>query len=572
MKIPSDILLEWRVIRAIIEAWDGGTYTAADITKAIEGVSVASFSTEATRKAAKLTLKKISDGQHETLSYVMSVLPVEDGETLLRSTASGFELFEQGGMVKQLRDLALKRLIIIECSSMLEDAESMTEADEVLSRFGKLSQKLQVSFDRRHEKTAQASSDGYPPWRAVTDHDVKTVLCGTILFNMVAAFESVTSPTLPLAITLQKSVTLAGVALSQKNSLGGRGADGARLSIETAGGMVANTYSLLVAESGSGKDIGNLLAAIARDRGCLLGDCGTAEGLMDALLEKPNGLVQISEFSAWLNPDTYQGRATPFLTSAFSGGTFSVQLSKRTANSSKRESEYCFPNISASIQPEPFKALVRKADVSTGFLGRFIVFVAPPLRDFPRPTTTGLSNQRKTLNACYDVLSNKQGRVSVPANYLGDLAQEFLAHAMSPNLNASWRRLINEYGPRLALMLSITKEQAKTSKAEITSDGWAKAAVLIRWLFKNAESMLSDVEDATPRQKEQEKLIKRLFMAIHARKDGMSHRELSQNFGKYSKATERNGALSELFSRELIKKDPVGKYHSIRCPPEWEVS
>ncbi|MFA7178095.1 MAG: hypothetical protein WC114_12665, partial [Smithellaceae bacterium] len=242
------------------------------------------------------------------------------------------------------------------------------------------------------------------PWRDITSGDIEDMLRGTYLGELASIYASVTRPPLPVEAALLKAIVTAACCLTGEASteelqrrygtLGGLrliGADRAKLKINTAGGQVCNAYTMLVANSASGKDIGNLIGKFARMTNPSvrnadgeriiadwnLGTSGSAEGLANVLVRKPNGLLTISEMANWLDPHHWQNKATSFLTEAFGQGYYDQNFSDRGRGTSSRSVDYCCPNIIANIQPKVFERLVHMQDIDTGFLGRFIFAIMP---------------------------------------------------------------------------------------------------------------------------------------------------------------------------------------------------
>ena len=181
------------------------------------------------------------------------------------------------------------------------------------------------------------------PWEEVSNADIRAVLDDTILGDLVNLFSCATIPPLPLEVAILKAIVSCGCALSEKRANGSdpghgnllyviqRGPALARLRIDTAGGQVCNIYALTVGNSASGKDIGNLLDLAMDHYDWNLGTSGSAEGILDALVNIPNGLLNISEMQNYLDPKHYLSKAASMLTETFSKGYFKVNLSRRNA-------------------------------------------------------------------------------------------------------------------------------------------------------------------------------------------------------------------------------------------------
>ncbi len=183
------------------------------------------------------------------------------------------------------------------------------------------------------EVSAQERTADRPPWEQVTAAHVRDVIRGTLIEPVVEALEAVTTPPLPLEMTLPKALTLIGCALSQPVHTFSqefqewvddpiderpveRGLDLARLVIRTAGGQVCNVWALIAAPSGSGKDIGGVVDRLAAHFRWHIGTNGSAEGLADEYRMNGGGLLSISEFAPWLDRKHWQHSAQSFLIAA----------------------------------------------------------------------------------------------------------------------------------------------------------------------------------------------------------------------------------------------------------------
>ncbi len=411
------------------------------------------------------------------------------------------------------------------------------------------------------------------PWQSITNDDIMAILEGTYLGEMARHFATVTKPPLPLEASLIKAIVLAGCALSEKTQrplsdmekYSFMGARLARLRIDTAGGQVANAYAILAADSASGKDIGNLLDIIVNKYRWSVGTAGSAEGLADRLMLVNNGLISISELANWLDKRHWQYKATPFLTESFNKGFFAHAFSMRN-RTEMRSTNYCYPNIIANIQPEVFEVIANKVDINSGFLGRFIYCKMP---DFDgRPARFNLDKTIASLSSCVDIFRRKTGVVAVPEDYLNEIFLMFRREGQD-RLQASWKRLVNEYGPRFAVMLSVTPDTADKESVVISDATWKKAALLTQWFYSHAEKMLSGIEDGNEFTKLREKLFRRIFRAVKkAGTQGARWSDISNYASHGSTKKEREEALTELIDRGALKMDN-GRYRIHRIPPEW---
>ena len=405
------------------------------------------------------------------------------------------------------------------------------------------------------------------PWEEVSNADIRAVLDDTILGDLVNLFSCATIPPLPLEVAILKAIVSCGCALSEKRANGSdpghgnllyviqRGPALARLRIDTAGGQVCNIYALTVGNSASGKDIGNLLDLAMDHYGWNLGTSGSAEGILDALVNIPNGLLNISEMQNYLDSKHYLSKAASMLTETFSKGYFKVNLSRRNAGP-PRECNYAYPNIYANIQPGVLERYVKQTDISSGFLGRFMMALMP--RFFGRPAIFDRDQVLEKIVICLDHFRRKEGVVAVPELYLNDIALMF-QREVPQRLDASWRRLVNEYGPRLAIMLSVTHDIAtQTREVELTDRCWEGAGKLVLWFFAHAEKLLSNVMDISEHAKNRERMLRRILSVImrfsHV---GARWSDISNYASHGTEKAERANALEEMIDRGWIRAEGV---------------
>ena len=442
-----------------------------------------------------------------------------------------------------------------------------------------------ILSDKPHPETQAApvvQSDETPPWRKITSADIQSELEGTVLGEICDLLANVANPPLPIEAVLPKALVLCGAALSQRitsqdlrvgdgnlKGVSGFGKGLARLRINTGDGQICNFYAMLAAPSGSGKDIGGLVDIMANYYGWYIGNSGSAEGLADAYISIPNGVLAISELQPFLDVKCWQHKATEFLTTAFNKGFFKQNFSNRGKSSSTRESPYCAPNVVAFVQPDVFEAIAGITDLHSGFLGRFLFTVVP---DFCCEANIYDNDEVvKRFAECLELFRVKKGLVDVPLGYAHDLIVLFEKDA-APELSTCWKRLANEYYPRIALALSVRRGDGKPSeKAEITDDCWRRAKVLSLWFYSQAEKLLLRINDALPVIKARENLLRKVFRKIRQldRGNGVTMREISLGGIRNSNGKERREAIAELEDRGIVvKKDH--RYSIITTPPEWE--
>ena len=104
----------------------------------------------------------------------------------------------------------------------------------------------------------------------------------------------------------------------------------------------------------------------------------------------------------------------------------------------------------------------------------------------------GVKKQLELAEAIAPFLE-KHGVVPLEEGYSDELQGIFLGKC-SPRLTPSWRRLCNEYYPRLMVMLSVTNDvRTRGREVVITEDARSRARTLVMWLFSHAERILSGI-------------------------------------------------------------------------------
>jgi len=397
-----------------------------------------------------------------------------------------------------------------------------------------------------------------PSWESVNSVDAWNAIRESKLYDICKLFAQVMSPELPIEFTLPKTLVLVGCALSgvdirKAENPDLNGIDLARVIINTGGGQACNVFSLLVANSSGGKDIGGLLNKVAFKHKWMIGTGGSAEGLADALcdIHKGNGIITISEFRNWLDKKAWQSRGGRFMTEAFNLGMFSERFSKKS-DSAERVSRYCYPNIIANVQAKTMEQFATSEDIVSGFLGRFIISMPPNQQpdEMPRrPRSFDSHRVLAELGEHINVYAEKTGVVDMPDRYMEDLYDEF--HACSALFDSYWKRLINEYGPRLAIMLSVGRSDT-SRRINVTPKHMERAEVLIRWFYRMGAEALKFVETSNVAV-ETEEMIERLLKVIK-RHEPCSKSKIGQYFRVAGMMKEdRNRYLAEVVDRGMVK-------------------
>jgi len=439
-------------------------------------------------------------------------------------------------------------------------------------------------YGQKQTRSENSQTDEKPsrkPWRSVTDSDIEEAISGTLLGTMAELYSCVTRPRLPLQAALLKAIVTAGCALTargdntQQGILPTNGILNARLRINTAGGQACNVYALLAAHSATGKDIGNLLDIIMGAHDLLLGTSGSAEGIAKALINKPNGLLSISEFMDWLDENKWQNAATSFLTEAFSKGFFIHQFSASRKGGGTIEVNYCYPSIIANIQPEFFSSgKIKAKELYSGFLGRFLLAKMP--NDFEgRPANFDCTKIIPELQTIFNTFKTAQGVVEIPEGYSDRILDVFEEYNAPERLRPCYRRLANEYMARFATMLAISESNLESPK--VNSEHIEKAEKMVQWFFSQAEDLLMPVEDMDPRQREYVEHEMRILTIIVQHPDA-SISTISNYVGKkfHGKEQDRYKILRDFVEWGWIQSDKGevsrgAKFNVIQgnIPEEW---
>jgi hypothetical protein len=447
------------------------------------------------------------------------------------------DYFQAGGTVEELKEIVRTATIVQKMEPTVEDASPLPEPVEKY------------------------------PYRNITPVDVLHAIEGTALGQIAAYLSFVCDPVVPIQISLMKAIALMGCALSEKDGLTDatdkRGVELARVKINTAGGQALNFYGLVVIPSGCGKDVGNIEKKIGFNRRWLIGNGGSAEGLLDAFVEKPNGLLVISELMNYLDKRSWQSKAASTLTEIFSLGWFDVRMSA-SDKKKPRKADYCFPNILGYIQPGVFHDKVSCSDITSGFLGRFLISEADIPFKIVNPRSIDTNMVCRDIEMHLKKCTYKRGDIAVPENYMSELRDYFNNNEIHPNLRPTASRLVNEYGPRLAALLSIPIHDDGSEQIIITDEAWRRASVLVQWFFANAERCLRLVNDDNDVIKRRVKIQDRILHLIKTSKDqGIIKADISRNTGMNSGSKERSEALLELLELGQINMEG-GKYFHVR--------
>ena len=336
-------------------------------------------------------------------------------------------------------------------------------------------------------------------WDYITAKTIETAIKGSYLDDVCDCMRSIMENNddkpLPISMVFGKALAVCGAALAgpvdtyncdieNTEPLREKGIDLSKFKFCSGGGLTTNIYSLLLAPSGIGKDIGNMDARIAYDKFIAFGSM-SYEGFLDALKEKGAGIWRISEFEPFLsvNSNDYKSKCKDILLVTFNQGFYSARYSKKNKGSSDRVIDYIYPSVIASLQPEVFKKMARgAAHVSSGFLQRFLITHCDDDKSGYRPASPPKELVDRAVRAVKH-FEELRGEVPAPRRYLNGLFTEF---EKSSGIKSIYGRLINEYGPKIACIL-------QADAKEITDDTWNRTAWIIKWLYAQAHTFLPDL-------------------------------------------------------------------------------
>ena len=421
-----------------------------------------------------------------------------------------------------------------------------------------------------------------PPMRTVSDAEVREVIAGTVLADVVRAVEYPVEDGLPTAVAVVKALALMGVTLSRQADppttdhmraqwATMRGASRGRLVIDTACGQLCNVWGLVSMPSGCGKDIGGVVPRLASALGCYIGSGGSAEGIADAMADDDHpglrhGLLTIGELQPYLDSKSWQNKAQGFLNESFNAGFFAVRMSSRAGQSKARECAYAAPSILANVQPEILSEIASETAIANGFLNRFLVAHVPDARsaiaragdDAGRMAHRTHEDARHGLAA----VGESSGRVRVPSGYQRAFMDEY-DDAKRP-LRGHYGRLWQEYYPRLALMLTFREPVPRVDPA-IDERAWAGAETLIRYYYAQACVAYESVGAGSVAIKRM-RLMDRVLGMVKLHGGAITMRDLARGLGGRVGGMEREEAVRELVAHGLVAAVTDGPTTVIALP------
>lgn len=370
--------------------------------------------------------------------------------------------------------------------------------------------------------------------------DVSDLFHGTIIGELVPIFSSVTNPPLPLELVLPKVLCLVGSALSgmvEACEEGDKGVDLAKVRIGGEGiGIPPTFYCVTVAESATGKDVGNVLERVA-PKDMLLG-CGSAEGIQDLLSEaadtaRRNPLILLNEMRDFLNPKHWKSQAAEFLTSLYSKLCFSIPMSSRSKNSAPRESRYCAVSLLGNVQPGIFAKAGSELD-DLGMIGRCLFFVHDGHRLHHPDRRYHLTKPiRYKCQTMLQNLANVKGVYHYDETRIRQVMDSYHAKGKSTPRH---RRYMNEYVPKLAFLLGISPIGEVTHGHEIPQRNIDKAIMAIDHFYNQAQELVDKLRLDSKELDRINKLDK-LAAFISRNKEGVAYGKLANQFKGWDQKT-----------------------------------
>lgn len=402
------------------------------------------------------------------------------------------------------------------------------------------------------------------PWEGNSPETLKMAIEGTLLGRMceILSLSSILDTPLSIEYTLPKALTLIGSELSKpidgykqwledENQIHDKmGLDLAKNKIATLGGQGFHIWALLISESGSGKDMGGLTSKVARHRGHHIYGSGSAEGLLDAYYDMPNGLMEINELGEFFNPSSWKNGALNSFTDSFQRCWYIQNLSTKgnKKGNNSRFLNYLAPSILANIQPDIFLKYVRTSEAMSGFLPRFLMFRAPPLERIPDSGTPSmLTDEFNEINDILDHYNKLNLYLEPPKGYLAEFKEVFESNGA--NLSVAGR-YINEYGPKLAGIL-------QADGKDITKDTWDRVGAMLIAIYNSAEKQLNSISD-DERTQAVENIYARIIKYVSTEKDGYPQSHLVKNISGLNKKNLEEH-VGELIFRGQLRREKVGR-------------
>jgi len=435
------------------------------------------------------------------------------------------------------------------------------------------------------ENLEKSKEENIEMWENITQKTIETAIAGSYLGDICNYFRMAMTDKdgkpLPLAMVFGKALALCGAILAapsmeykqkiatdkedkknendetvEKAFKSGevfdnytvqrpRGIDNAKFVFGSAGGMTTNIFSLLLADSGAGKDVGGYVYNLAPDLFLTTGTM-TPEGLLDSLPDNGNGILLLSEFESFLKPSTGERMGLKdCLTMLFNKGYFDQQLSRRNKGSEDRVIDYGYPSVIASLQPEVFKKYARTDYIVNGCLTRFLITHCKMPKTRYGPTSEIDKSLLKLAKEAVSHFYQLKGSVKPPKRYLDELYGMFEDSSVD---NGLFCRLINEYAPKIACIL---QADAQT----VTDDTWDRTSWILRDLFSQSYPFVSEVHTDDFLAIKAGRSDK-IYQYILSYKEGCTLSQLNK-CSTYKHTDNKDKCIQDLINGDLIKSYPV---------------
>lgn len=395
------------------------------------------------------------------------------------------------------------------------EAEAV-KAEETISAVREIKDKL--SAEKISKRATTRAAFGF-----VSDADVREAIKGTPLAHIVEVLESQATPPLPIQITLPQAVSILGTVMTKDNeddTKSGPNRLSLRIMTNCNHPLSMQTYVMLVAPSRTGKDIGGIVPRTMQHYRKAIGTGGSAEGILEALIEVGDGFLQLNEMQNFLDRARWESSAEPLLNRMFEVGSFNERMAKKS-----RTTWFAYPSIYGQIQPGILEAKASTRSIESGLFGRFLYGYYNE-QVFRRPNAHALYLDK--LLPTLDRAATLVGDVMVPPDYSAPLGEE-AAKTLDSKIIPCAFTLANQYLPKFAVMLGQRLTLAVTAgttpeDAATIQDIWRRAEIVTRWFVGNAVQAvggigMGDSSSSRERLVELQRMLKHSIQTIMSRTD-----------------------------------------------------
>jgi predicted DNA-binding protein len=347
-----------------------------------------------------------------------------------------------------------------------------------------------------------------------------------------------------------------GVGLTMAGAVMGR-----RVAIQYgADPLYGNLYTLIVGRSGRTRKDTAIKRAIRmmsetymladgraiRPPSAILTDIGSSEGLVAALVDHPQMLLYLTEFSKMMGNAKRKATSTiiPTLIEAYDTPPKMAIVTK----GNPLAADYPYVSILSATQPQILAGLMANDDIHSGFANRIFYVIGPQTDPIPEPPEVDALGARSVWMSLWEAVewypSGTRLRMDDRAReiwrewYIADYRSESESEEEDA-MRVRHAVLIQ----KLALIYAVT-ERAK----EVTAEHLEAAIALVQWMWAHVSQLMGDW--GTPLDSQIEA---RILAQLH-RHGPMRRRELQmrcgskrwsgRDFAMTFKAMQENGALA----------------------------